>query len=302
VWQECAPPLTTVFAYRGRRPGRALRSRTLGARTRPDRGRIGGLAPAGEPPDVRRATSSGSADPTRSGHGRPARSRVTTAATGWRSSRLPVRGAGYGSVLPNFHHRGLRNASSPRPRPGRGVILELPPTSAAGSGRRPGWGQGHHMLAVSASSSRSELPSWFVRQREAIGLEVSCRSTRTSPGTSWGRLRRQPHRVPALSDRRPHRRRRGRSTSSASARPSRPLPATLAAAHGAALLPVALYFTEGRGTGRGPPADLDRARRRRLREELPRITQSLADQFEVLIRAAPEQWHLLQAELPSDRG
>jgi KDO2-lipid IV(A) lauroyltransferase len=38
-----------------------------------------------------------------------------------------------------------------------------------------------------------------------------------------------------------------------------------------------------------------------LRSDIARITQSLAHEFETLIRAAPEQWHLLQPNWPSDR-
>jgi KDO2-lipid IV(A) lauroyltransferase len=32
------------------------------------------------------------------------------------------------------------------------------------------------------------------------------------------------------------------------------------------------------------------------------VTQALAHEFEDLIRAAPEQWHLLQPNWPSDRA
>jgi phosphatidylinositol dimannoside acyltransferase len=66
-------------------------------------------------------------------------------------------------------------------------------------------------------------------------------------------------------------------------------------------LPVAVYFTEGQGH-RGmvcPPLSI--AREGTLREDIARITQVLAHEFEVLIRVAPEQWHLLQPNWPSDR-
>ena len=42
--------------------------------------------------------------------------------------------------------------------------------------------------------------------------------------------------------------------------------------------------------------------RGRLREDVARVTQDLARDFEVLIRAAPEQWHLMQPNWPSDRA
>jgi lauroyl/myristoyl acyltransferase len=79
-------------------------------------------------------------------------------------------------------------------------------------------------------------------------------------------------------------------------------PATLAVRSGAPLFPTAIYF-EGRSGHRGvvrPP--LDTARRGKLRDDVQRITQDLADELEGLIRRAPEQWHLLQPNWPSDPG
>jgi KDO2-lipid IV(A) lauroyltransferase len=78
-------------------------------------------------------------------------------------------------------------------------------------------------------------------------------------------------------------------------------PATLALRTGAALLPVTVYFgrkREHHGVVRPP---LDTERRGRLRDDIARITQALAHDFEDLIRAAPGQWHLLQPNWPSDR-
>jgi len=49
-----------------------------------------------------------------------------------------------------------------------------------------------------------------------------------------------------------------------------------------------------------PP--LDTTRRGALRDDLARITADLARSFEGLIRTAPEQWHLLQPNWPSDPG
>lgn len=76
-------------------------------------------------------------------------------------------------------------------------------------------------------------------------------------------------------------------------------PATLALRTGATLLPVAVYF---RGDGhlgvvREP---IDTTRTARLRDDVARVTQVLANELEALIRVAPEQWHLLQPNWPSD--
>jgi KDO2-lipid IV(A) lauroyltransferase len=78
-------------------------------------------------------------------------------------------------------------------------------------------------------------------------------------------------------------------------------PATLALRTGAPVLPCAVYFdgASHHGVVR-PPLVIER--HGRLREDVGRITQDLAHELEALIRRAPEQWHLLQPNWPSDPG
>ena len=76
-------------------------------------------------------------------------------------------------------------------------------------------------------------------------------------------------------------------------------PAVLALRTGAAILPAAVY-QDGRNH-RGvvlPPVPADR--QGSLRADVARVTQDLARSLEELIRAAPEQWHLMQPNWPSD--
>lgn len=78
-------------------------------------------------------------------------------------------------------------------------------------------------------------------------------------------------------------------------------PATLALRTGAAILPTAVY--QDGPNHRGvvlPPIPTER--RGRLREDVTRVTQDLATALEQLIRAAPEQWHLMQPNWPSDEA
>jgi phosphatidylinositol dimannoside acyltransferase len=76
-------------------------------------------------------------------------------------------------------------------------------------------------------------------------------------------------------------------------------PATLALRAGAPLLCGASYFTDaGHRIVIRPP--LDTSRHGSIRDDIARITQAVAADFEVLIRRAPEQWHLLQPNWPSD--
>jgi KDO2-lipid IV(A) lauroyltransferase len=77
-------------------------------------------------------------------------------------------------------------------------------------------------------------------------------------------------------------------------------PATLALRTGAALLPVAIYDTAHACHAIvRPPIPTERTGK--LRHDVERVTRLLAAELEDLIRLAPEQWHLLQPNWPSDR-
>lgn len=78
-------------------------------------------------------------------------------------------------------------------------------------------------------------------------------------------------------------------------------PATLALRTGAPLIPAAVYF-RGRSHEAIVRPALSAERRGKFREDVQRLTQRLADELEFLIRRAPEQWHLLQPNWPSDPG
>jgi lauroyl/myristoyl acyltransferase len=78
-------------------------------------------------------------------------------------------------------------------------------------------------------------------------------------------------------------------------------PAVMALRTGCRLLPTAVYFEPGDGVRGCVRPPIDTTRQGRLREDVTRVTQLLAAELEVLIRRAPEQWHLLQPNWPSDR-
>ncbi len=203
-----------------------------------------------------------------------------------------------GEVVPNFSIDGYEHIVDGLAA-GKGVILALP--HLGGWEWAAAWmaAQGHHMLAVVEPLDPPELFEWFARQREAIGLEI----VPIGPDVSkrvLGALR-DNRIVCLLSDR--DLTGDGVEIEFFGERTTLPAgPATCALRTGAVLLPVAVYFEKGRhhrGDVR-PPVPTDR--RGTLREDIARITQDLAHEFEVLIRAAPDQWHLLQPNWPSDRS
>jgi lauroyl/myristoyl acyltransferase len=78
-------------------------------------------------------------------------------------------------------------------------------------------------------------------------------------------------------------------------------PAVLALRTGAPLIPTGVY-DQGGGHHHAilrPPIPSER--RGSFRDDVARITQAMAYELEGLIRLAPEQWHLLQPNWPSDR-
>jgi KDO2-lipid IV(A) lauroyltransferase len=76
-------------------------------------------------------------------------------------------------------------------------------------------------------------------------------------------------------------------------------PATLAFRTGAPLVPCAVYFTDdGRECVLEEPLPVEREGK--LRADIARVTQDLAHALERLIRRAPEQWHLMEPNWPSD--
>ena len=76
-------------------------------------------------------------------------------------------------------------------------------------------------------------------------------------------------------------------------------PATIALRTGATLLPVAIYNKADGCHGVVRPA-ISLERKGKFRSDVKRITQTIAEEMEFLIRKAPEQWHLMQPNWPSD--
>jgi phosphatidylinositol dimannoside acyltransferase len=182
---------------------------------------------------------------------------------------------------------------------GKGVVFALPHLGgwewgAAWMAMPP---RNQHMLAVVEALDPPELFEWFARQREAMGLEVAA----LGPGVSTRVIKalRDNRIVCLVSDR--DLTGDGVEVEFFGERTTLPAgPATLCLRTGATLLPLAVYFRPDGGHHAviRPPVAAERTGR--LRDDVERITQTLAQEFEVLISDAPEQWHLLQPNWPSD--
>ncbi len=182
---------------------------------------------------------------------------------------------------------------------GTGVILALP--HLGGFDFAAAWlaGRGLPPAVVVEAVEPPELFEWFADVRRAIGMEV----IPLGPTAATGVIRalRENRVVCLLADR--DIAGDGMAVEFFGETTTLPAgPATLALRTGATLIPTAVYFRpHGRHFIR-ICAPLTVERRGRLREDVGRVTQDLARRFEELVRMAPEQWHVMQPNWPSDRG
>ena len=184
---------------------------------------------------------------------------------------------------------------------GRGVVVALPHLGGWEWAGRWITDQGIPMTVVVERLEPPELFDWFVDLRRDFGMTVVPLGP-DAGGAVLSALRRNEI-VCLLSDR--FISGAGVAVDFLGERTLLPAgPATLAIRTGAPLLPTAVYF-QGRGAGHHavvrPPLSTER-NGRSLRETVRDSTQALAHELGDLIRRAPEQWHLLQPNWPSDPG
>ncbi|MCU0261714.1 MAG: phosphatidylinositol mannoside acyltransferase [Ilumatobacteraceae bacterium] len=184
---------------------------------------------------------------------------------------------------------------------GRGVILALPHLGGWEWAGRWLTDRGHPVTAVVEQIEPPELFDWFAGLRADLGMTVVPLDGQAGKAV-LGALKRNEI-VCLLCDR--DIQRNGIEVEFFGERTTLPAgPATIALRSGAPILPTAVYFT-GRADGHHawvrPPLDTSRGSGS-LRDDITRVTQDLAYELEVLIRRAPQQWHLFQPNWPSDPG
>lgn len=181
---------------------------------------------------------------------------------------------------------------------GKGLILALP--HLGGFDFAAAWlaGRGVAPTVVVEPVEPPELFAWFAGVREAIGMEVV--PLGADAGAAVLRALKANRIVCLLCDR--DLAGDGVTVEFFGEHTTMPGgPATLALRTGAPLVPAGVYFRPrgGHFARIGPPLPVQREGR--LRDDVARVTQDLARRFEELIRMAPEQWHLMSPNWPSDR-
>ena len=201
-------------------------------------------------------------------------------------------------IVAGFTEEGYERIAKAR-EAGNGVIMAMP--HLGGWEWAAHWLTIHHDVPVGCVVEALEPPElfeWYRSFRTSLGMEVV--GLGPSAGTEALAMLRENRAVCLPSDR--HVGGVGVEVEFFGEQTMLPAgPATLALRTGAVLLPIAVYDRPGgcHGVVR-PPIAIER--RGRLRDDVARATQVLAGELEVLISAAPEQWHLLQPNWPSDRA
>lgn len=180
---------------------------------------------------------------------------------------------------------------------GNGVIMALPHLGGWDFGGAWLATRGYPITVVVEPLEPPELFEWFAELRRTIGLQVVPLGPHAGRAV-LGALRRNEV-VGLLCDRDIDG--TGVPVEFFGERTTLPAgPVTLSLRTGAPVLPTAVYF-EGRGHLGVVRPPLALGREGALRDDVARGTQLLADALAELIARAPDQWHVLQPNWPSDR-
>ncbi len=215
--------------------------------------------------------------------------------------RLPsIRGE---KVVASFSIDGFEHIETAL-RGGKGAILALPHVGGWEWAGRWFCDKGYELTAVVEKLESQEIFEMFLDARTKMGFDIIPLDDRAGLLVQEALRKNRP--VSLLCDRDIPQdgKRNGVEVEFFGERTTVPAgPAFFALRTGAPLIPMAVYFTErvdGHYALLRPPLVVQREGS--LREDIARITQQLVCELEVLIRRAPEQWHLFQPNWPSDPG
>lgn len=154
------------------------------------------------------------------------------------------------------------------------------------------------VVAVAEDLPNSRITDWFTSMRNDIGIEIVLATGRVEVMRQLEAAIADNKAVALLADRDLNGKGVeveffGESTTMPAG------PAALAVKTGAPLFPVAAYFDgDGHRVVVRPAIEVPEGKRS---DQVKKMTQSMAGEFENLILAAPDQWHLVVPNWPSDR-
>lgn len=181
---------------------------------------------------------------------------------------------------------------------GMGMIYALPHMGNWEAAAPIAVSNGISIVAVAEVLPNRRITDWFTGMRAEFGIEIVLATGRVEVMRNLEKALAANKAIALLSDR--DLKRRGVEVEFFGERTTLPPgPATLAVRTGAPLFPVGCYFTDtGYRVMVGDALAVPEAGTRS--EKVAVVTQSLARELEAIIREAPEQWHLVQPNWPSD--
>jgi KDO2-lipid IV(A) lauroyltransferase len=198
-------------------------------------------------------------------------------------------------------HDGVEHVEAPRDA-GTGMIYVLPHLGNWEFAGALAESLDIRVVAVAENLANRRIRDWFIGLRNGLGIDVVLATGSRQVMRDLEAAIASNAAVALLSDRDL----KGRGVEVEFFGETTTLPAgaaTLAMRTGAPILPVASYFRPdgGHHVVIRPPIPVERDPEDRS-AEVARVTGAIAHELEGLIRRAPEQWHLLQPNWPSDRG
>jgi KDO2-lipid IV(A) lauroyltransferase len=182
---------------------------------------------------------------------------------------------------------------------GRGVIVALPHVGNWEAAGLRGTAEGARVLAVAEDLGNQRIVDWFIQQRNMMEIDIVV--ARKGSRVTRDLLKRLEEGgvIALLCDR--DIKGRGIEVEFFGETTTLPAgPAALAERTGAVLLPAGTYFGDGAHYAFAVYPPLEVAAGDTVEERVQATTQALAHVLEEIIRRAPEQWHLVQPNWPSD--
>jgi len=183
---------------------------------------------------------------------------------------------------------------------GRGAILALPHIGNWEAAGLRASAENARVLAVAEELGNERIVQWFIELRDLMEIDVLI-ARRGARVTTQLMRRLQEGGVIALPSDRDIKGTGVRVEFFGEMTTLPAGPAALAERTGAVLLPVGTYFGSGNTYEFAVEPALEVADGADREERVAATTQALAQSFETIIHRAPEQWHLLQPNWPSDR-
>lgn len=179
---------------------------------------------------------------------------------------------------------------------GTGVIFALPHVGNWEVAGNVAVAEGAELLAVAEKLDDDRIVDWFVGLRKELGIDVVIASGREKVFEVCSNALRRNAAVALLADR--NLSGRGVVLSFFGEETRLPVgPARLALETGAPIVPVGSFFKAGRGHRISLKSPIEVL----PGDDVAAITVRVAAALEEVIREAPEQWHMVQPNWPSDR-